>query len=142
MEDISNIIKELSDIFSSNDIPDNLKDVINNINNSEPSQTITENNDNSSISMNNTAKGDNNNDNFNIDIDMIFKLKKVFDEINRNDDPRKSLLISLKPYLKDNKKSKIDKYIQFLNIAKIIEVIGPDILGSDKNAWFWLYIVY
>ncbi len=134
MEDISNIIKELSDIFSSNDIPDNLKDVINNISNNENLENINEINDNTNTYSSNTNNENNSTDGFNIDIDMIFKFKKVFDEINRNDDPRKSLLISLKPYLKDKKKNKIDKYIQFLNIAKIIEVIGPDILGSDKNA--------
>ena len=134
MEDITKIIKELSDIFSSNDIPDNLKEVINSIGNTDSSKEICKELNNENNTQNNTQRDNQNNNDFNIDINMILKFKQIFDQINANDDPRKSLLISLKPYLKDNKKEKIDKYIKFLNIAKIIEIIGPDILGSDKNA--------
>lgn len=139
MEDISNIIKELSDIFSSNDIPDNLKQAMSSISNSNSSED-TDENSNSNLNQNiqknfdiNEERKNTNNNDFNIDINMIFKLKQIFDQINTKEDPRKSLLLSLKPYLKDNKKEKIDKYIKFLNIAKIIEIIGPDILGSDNN---------
>ena len=53
------------------------------------------------------------------------------DSINhdKKDDPRANLLRSLKPYLSNNKKDKIDNYIKFLQFAKIIEVMNP--LGGD-----------
>ena len=118
---------------------DNLKQAISNISDNNSSEATCENSNlnyktNNEEDFNINNERNNNNSNFNIDINMIFKIKQIFDQINTNDDPRKSLLISLKPYLKDNKKEKIDKYIKFLNIAKIIEIIGPDILGSDNNA--------
>ena len=75
----------------------------------------------------NNSEQENNNSNLNgIDINTIMKLSN---SINNNSDPRNNLLSSLKPYLSDNKKDKIDNYIKFLQFAKIIEVMNP--LGGD-----------
>lgn len=57
---------------------------------------------------------------FNIDFETIMKLKSVMDKMNSKDDPRAKLLISLKPYLKDSRKNKVDQYIQFFNMSKIM----------------------
>ena len=132
MEDISNLIKELSDIFLFIDIPDNLKEVFDNIkNSSENDNNLNKENNNALQTVSNSNS--NSNSDFNFDINTILKFKEILDELSNSNDPRKSLLISLKPYLKDNKKDKIDKYVKILSIAKIIELIGPDILGSDNN---------
>lgn len=55
-----------------------------------------------------------------IDFETIMKFKSVMDKMNSKDDPRAKLLISLKPYLKDSRKSKVDQYIQFFNMSKIM----------------------
>ena len=36
------------------------------------------------------------------------------------------ILLSLKPYLKDSRKSKIEQYIQLFNISKVIEALNQD----------------
>ncbi|MBQ9297614.1 MAG: hypothetical protein IJ223_01025 [Clostridia bacterium] len=69
----------------------------------------------------------------NIDIETILKFKTMFDKINSKDDERSRLLLALKPYLKDSRKNKVDKYIQFLNLSKVIDVFGNSAIGGDKN---------
>ncbi len=66
-----------------------------------------------------------------IDFETIMKFKNIMDKMNSKEDPRSKLLISLKPYLKDNKKNKIDQYIQFLNISRVIEMFNKS-NGDDK----------
>ena len=63
----------------------------------------------------------------NFDINMLLKMKSIMDKMNNNkNDPRSNLLLSLKPYLKDSRKSKIEQYIQLFNISKVIEALNQD----------------
>lgn len=66
----------------------------------------------------------------NIDIETIMKMKSIIDKMNVKDDPRSNLLNSLRPYLNENRKSKIDQYIQLMNVSKVMEVFKE----NDKNA--------
>ena len=52
--------------------------------------------------------------------------------MNVKNDPRSNLLQSLKPYLNDSRKSKIDQYIQLLNMSKVLDVF-PFIGGEPKK---------
>lgn len=60
----------------------------------------------------------------NIDFETIMKLKNIFDKMNSKDDPRTKLLLALKPYLKESRKEKVEQYIQFFNISKVIDIFG------------------
>ena len=52
------------------------------------------------------------------------KLSSVIGKMkNTKDDPRANLLNSLKPYLRDTKKEKLDNYINLLNVSKIAEIM-------------------
>ena len=53
--------------------------------------------------------------------------------MNIKDDPRSNLLESLKPYLKESRRGKVDQYIQLMNISRVIEVF-PFMGGDNKNA--------
>ncbi len=67
----------------------------------------------------------------NIDIATIMKMKTVIDKLNsKQDDPRANLLLSLKPYLKESRKSKVEQYVKLLNMGKVVEIFNP--LGGDK----------
>ena len=68
----------------------------------------------------------------NIDIDTILKFKTIFEKMNSKDDPRSNLLLALKPYLKESRKQKIEQYIQFFNVSKILDEFGP-IAGGDVH---------
>jgi hypothetical protein len=66
------------------------------------------------------------------DIETILKIKKVIDSVNSNaNDPNVALLSSLKPYLRDGKKAKIDQYIKIMNMTKAMALFSD--LGGDSK---------
>jgi len=68
-----------------------------------------------------------------IDIDMLMKMKSMIDKMNvKEDDPRSNLLLSLKPYLKDSRKDKLDQYVQLMNMSKMIDFL-PFLGGGKKK---------
>ena len=53
--------------------------------------------------------------------------------MNMKNDPRNNLLNSLKPYLRDNKKEKLDNYINLLNMSKIAETLKNSQNNNKDN---------
>lgn len=85
---------------------------------------------------NNTMNGNNSSNNFdfsNIDMNTILKIKSVMEQMNNNNDPRSNLLHSLKPYLRDSKKEKLDQYANLMNVAKIAELFKNDNKENSDN---------
>ncbi len=83
----------------------------------------------SNISNNNSSSNSSNNDNtsgFNIDMNTMLKMKNIISSMNQKDDPRANLLYSLKPYLRDSKKGKLDQYVNLLNMTKIADFMKND----------------
>lgn len=46
-------------------------------------------------------------------------IRGLISELSRPNDPRSQLLLSLKPYMSDNRKRSIDNAVKLLNISKI-----------------------
>jgi len=91
-------------------------------------------NNDTSYSPNNNQNTEYSSSNFNqngIDMEMLLKMKAMIDKMNMQDDPRANLLRSLKPYLKDSRKEKLDQYVQLLNMSKMMEFIP--FMGGDKK---------
>ena len=62
------------------------------------------------------------------------KIKKIIDAMNsKKDDPRTNLLNSLKPYLRENRKNKLDQYIQLLNMSQILDIFKDSGGFSDAK---------
>ena len=131
-EDMSEIIKKINTMVNMSNSSENStntkqSDVSSNSTNiSEDTikNLVNSFNINSDSKQKNTQ---NNNNNFNFDINTILKLKTIMDKMNsNNNDPRSNLLLSLKPYLNSERKQKLDQYIQFLNISKIIETFNSE----------------
>lgn len=121
MEDMSDLISQFSKAIEQNGIPDNLKDIISNINSDNKKENNTNvNNDVSSFDFSN------------IDINTFFKLKSALDKMNSKNNPNTQLLLALKPYLKKNKKEKLDQYIKLMNLTSIMEVLNNN-EGDNKN---------
>lgn len=120
---------ELNDVISQIP-PDMIKNFSSMMNsNNNPNSNKQENHNSSSHSNSNNSNNSNNNNNFdfnNLDINTILKMKSVMEKLNNKNDPRYNLLNSLKPYLRDEKKNKIDQYANLLNIAKITEIFNSD----------------
>ncbi len=86
--------------------------------------SMMKNNNNNSKSA---QSSNNSNFDFNkIDMNTILKMKSIMEKLNDSNDPRSNLLYSLKPYLRDNKKEKLDQYANMLNIAKIADLLKND----------------
>lgn len=140
MDDLLANVKKMVD---SGNIPDDIKNMMNNVQNqNNNSQGLDLNNimnqispemlNNFSNMMNsNNQSSESSSNNFNLDVNTIMKMKSVIDNMNNKNDPRANLLYSLKPYLRDSKKSKLDQYVNLLNISKIADVMNKN--KDDKN---------
>ncbi len=120
--------------YGNKDSLNNLKEIFNNFtSNSENQNNNKQENDISSENTSSKDNSSNENSSFpDIDIGTILKMKTIFDKMNSSkDDPRSNLLLSLKPYLKESRKNKLDQYVKLLNMEKVIKVINP--LGGGKT---------
>lgn len=119
-EAISSISPEMIQNFS--------KMLSNNENTNNSQEPHTPSNSNSSSTNNNNF------DLNNIDMNTIMKMSSVLGKVqNSKDDPRANLLNSLKPYLRDSKKGKLDNYMNLLNVAKIAEIMKDNNKENKNN---------
>lgn len=118
---------ELNDVISkiSPEMIENFSSMMSNGNN--------DSNENPESSKNTNTQNSSNSGGFdfnNIDMNTILKMKSIMEKLNSKDDPRSNLLYSLKPYLRESKKEKLDQYANLLNIAKLSELFKNDNKGS------------
>ena len=89
------------------------------------------NNDNSN---NNSTNSNNSFDFSNIDMNTIMKMSSALGKMNNSkNDPRANLLNSIKPYLRDSKKNKLDNYMNLLNVAKIADIMKDNNKENKNN---------
>ena len=149
-ENTVNKLKSMMDNGNLNDLisqvpPDMLKNFSNMINsgNNNPNNNNVSNNKTSNVSDDNNSNGGNLDDNnsntssnnfdfSNIDVNTIMKVKSVMEKMNNNNDPRANLLHSLRPYLRDEKKSKLDQYSNLLNTANLMELFNKNNSQGNK----------
>ena len=95
--------------------------------NSNDSTTNQNNSDYNNSNKQKTFNNSNKNFDFsNIDMNTILKMKSIIEKMNSSNDPRSNLLYSLKPYLREERKGKVDQYANLLNFAKIAELLKND----------------
>lgn len=125
---MSDVFEKLNNIAGKNNVsPDMVNNLFNMLNNSNSSNNA--NNSSDSSNSNNNQSNENNSNG--IDIETIMRMKSIIDKMNAKDDPRANLLQSLKPYLKESRQSKVDQYIQLMNMSKVMEVFP--FMGGDKK---------
>ena len=127
---MSDVFDKLNNIAGQNNISpemvNNLFSMLNNSNSSDSNNNGYKDQDSSnnhvsqsSDKSSNYSNNDNSSNN-GIDFETIMKMKSIIDKMNTKDDPRSNLLQSLKPYLKDSRKAKVDQYIQLMNMSKVM----------------------
>lgn len=144
MDDLFANVKKMID---SGNIPDDIKQMMNNLQSNSSNSTTTSpsnGNDlnnmlgqispeminnlssmlNSSTQNSNNHNSNNSTSNLNFDMNTIMKMKSIMENMNNKNDPRANLLYSLKPYLRDSKKDKLDQYVNLLNVSKIAELMN------------------
>lgn len=149
MDDLLNNVKNMID---SGNIPPEIQQMMNNMKNNNSNASSSENmdinnvlshispeminnlssmlNSNSSTSQNSNNSSQNN---LNLDINTIMKMKSIMENMNNKNDPRANLLYSLKPYLRDSKKNKVDQYVNMLNISKIADIMNKPNNNNQKD---------
>lgn len=154
MEDLFANVKKM---VNSGNIPKDIQQMMNNIQNSSSNNINNSNTPNNndinnilsqvspeminnlssmlqSSNTNSNSSNTNNSSGFNIDMNTMMKMKNIISSMNQKNDPRANLLYSLKPYLRDSKKDKLDQYVNLLNMTKIAEVMKNDNKENNKNA--------
>lgn len=130
-EDMSNLINKFSSYMNSSNntgnssiSPEMMANMVKMFQNSNANSKSDKSNVENSESSSKTNAS-------NFDMQKILKMKELFDKLNKNDDPRSNLLLSLKPYLRDSRKGKIESCIQLFNMSKIFEALNSK---GDENA--------
>jgi len=129
------MINNLTSMLKNGNIPDNVKDIISNFSNNSNEESKESSSSNidpnmlsnllSSFNQNTSDNSQNSkNTSTDIDIETILKMKTIIDKMNKNqNDPRANLLRSLKPYLRNSRKDKLEQYVKLLNMTNIMEVL-------------------
>ena len=126
-DDMSNLMNQISNMIKNNEIPDEIKNMMNNLSNNNPntSESRPSQDTSSHSSTENNAMPE-------FDVSTIMKMKNIMDSMKESrNDPRANLLKSLKPYLKESRKEKVDQYIQLFGMGKVFEMLGS--LGGEKQ---------
>lgn len=119
----------LNDILSQipPDALNNFSKMMNGNTNSDKSSNSTSQTSKTNNTADSSSNSSNNNFDFSkIDMNTMMKMKSIMEKMNHNSDPRSNLLQSLKPYLRDEKKSKLDQYANLLNMANLMELFNPN----------------
>jgi len=135
-EDIAGIFEKLN-IDTNSISPDKVNGFLNMLGNAKKDDEIAshqhEETSSSAFQSNSHSEQNSNNpSNPGIDMDMLFKMKSMVEKMNVKDDPRSNLLGSLKPYLKESRKDKLDQYIQLMNMSKMVDFL-PFLGGGNKK---------
>ncbi len=118
---------------------DDSKEALNNLINSiqekmninESSQEEKDNNNSFDISSilnsfnqnkEDNSNSNNNDNNFTFDPSIILKMQKIIGSMNNNN-PKKELLLSLKPFLRKSRQDKMNDYLTILNVISALEAL-------------------
>lgn len=141
--DMNEMFNKAKEMLANNQVPDEFKSIVSNFqksnsnNNYNPNPKQTNNNQknyNTYSQMNNRQTNSSNSNNSMPDIDMatLMKMQSIMSKMKSSDnDDMSRLLLSLKPYLRDEKKDKIDEYIKLIKMGRLTQVIES--LGGDKR---------
>lgn len=109
---MNELIKKAQDMIKNNQIPDEVKQVVSNM-------SANPNNPISSTSQVSAS---------NIDMNMVSNIMSKLNSQSSDDDMSR-LLFALKPYLRNERKEKVDDYIKLIKMgkmAKLFESMGGD----------------
>ncbi|MCI9365107.1 MAG: hypothetical protein HFJ54_00235 [Clostridia bacterium] len=113
MRTCPNFLIRFGNMINEGNIPDDMKNIISSLSSNSSNE-----------SSNSNSNENSNNQTSNIDFETILKMKSIMEKMNNNNDPRANLLLSLKPYLKDSRKEKVDQYIKLFGMSKVLEVFN------------------
>lgn len=119
--DMSELFSKFSNMISEGNIPDEMKNILSSLSSNGANSNEVDDKDNKKDEASSQ-----------IDFETIMKMKTIMEKMKSNgNDPRANLLLSLKPYLKESRKEKIDQYIKLFSMSKVIELFNNS--GGEAN---------
>ncbi len=121
-DDLNNKIKQISEMLGQENMPDNVKNLINLLagsssnNNNEDEPVNTSNPTEDKAQSQPRSEVDDN-------IEMIRKVKTVMDKLNNNNDPRVNLLTAIRPFLNNKRQDKLNSCIKILQMSSIARLM-------------------
>lgn len=154
-DNLADAFNNFKKMVDSGNIPNEVKGIVNNLNNGNNSSNQALNDmlsqvspemlsnlssmlhsnssNNSGSSSYSNSSNTNSNSGFNLDAETLMKMTSVINAMNQKDNPGSNLLYSLKPYLRDSRKNKLDQYANLLNISKIADVLKNEKKENNNN---------
>lgn len=133
---LNDMIKKAQDMINNNQIPPELQSLVKNFNNvqnsnNQPNNTGGQgfNNQPNNFSTRenssyNTSQSTSQSSMPNIDIDTLMKMQSIMSKMqNSSDNDMSRLLSSLKPYLRDDKKGKVDEYMKLVKMGQMTKIL-------------------
>lgn len=129
---MSDIINKFNTILKDKNID------LNNLNSDSSNKEKIEhdNNQDNNIFYHNNEKTENTSNVFSnlfgadFDISTLLKFKSIFDKANNKNNPRNQLLYSLKPFLSETRKEKLEQYTKIANILYVLNLLNEK--GDNK----------
>ena len=121
--DMNLLLRKAQEMVNNNQIPPELKNVVNNISSQQANKEIPSNTtaySNSSVGSNISSS----------DLEKMSELLKKMKDQSGNDD-LSQLLYALKPYLRNQKQEKIDSYVKLIKMGKMAQFL--DIFGGENK---------
>ncbi len=119
-DDLNNKLKQLTDLLTQDNMPDNLKSLFSLLtgpSKSEPSQKVEE----APVIKEPKEEPQNKND-FDT-TDMVRKIRTVLDRVNTRNDPRVNLLTAIRPYMNNSRQKKLDNCIKILQVSTLARLM-------------------
>ena len=129
---ISQISPEMIENFSKIMNNSNNQNDINNTN-SSPNNNYNLNNNQDNSGNSNSSSTSGGFDFSSLDMKTVAKITSALSSMNNKNDSRANLLYSLKPYLREGKKEKLDQYVNLLNMTKIADLMKDNNKENNKN---------
>lgn len=133
VNNIKNLVNNgnISDVVSqiSPEMIENFSKMMNNSNN----QNDINNNNQDNSGNSNSSSTSGGFDFSSLDMKTVAKITSALSSMNNKNDSRANLLYSLKPYLREGKKEKLDQYVNLLNMTKIADLMKDNNKENNKN---------
>ena len=122
-DDLMGAIDQLKDMLSSEDGGKKLNEMINSLGGlfggDAPNGNTPNSNQGNSANSNNNAASDQQG----INLDFILKAKGIFDKMNSQPDNKALLLSALRPYMREERRPKLDMIIKMSALTKLGSVM-------------------
>ncbi|HHW49011.1 MAG TPA: hypothetical protein GXX14_10410 [Clostridiaceae bacterium] len=126
-EDLSKKIKQITDVLSQENIPENLKGLFSLLAgsaNSSPEDKKNEPSPKADEANTREERADKNE--LEENLEMARKVKTIMDRLNKVNDPRINLLLAIKPFLNHRRQKKITNCINLLRVSSLVRLMEED----------------